>query len=533
MVRLLTVLLVVLWLSAPAGVRAQGKIFNGYLDENTPSMEYPFYLSAGDSVLLLTTATDGDLDTVLSLVDPSGKLVAENDDRRADTLDSALGYTATESGRYTAVVSRYPYSNTSGHFTLEITIGDLSILEMLEDFTRISLSGPVRIRDTEHFRIHYTLEGRDATTEAFVNALALSAEEIWRIQIDRMGWQPPPSDGSRGGDGRYDIYLADLYGSGESALGYTSPETLIGDNPETPNVFEKAATSFIVLENDFDVPSSETATYISLMRTTMSHEFNHAIQFGYDVDDLRWYYEATATWMETAALVKDEDATTYVESVFTFPEICFGTQANDGDGLIVYGEWLFIQALVDQYGDDVVIRLWENIAAYDGFDALEQTLAKYGDTIENIMASYHIQNLVRRYDLAPLFGETVWRENTIDDVGRWTYTGRGVQELAANYYDVSLAPGRYYAGLTNDNGLLDLWAVGVRGTEADAFQLGRGGTIDTSGYDHFYLVVFNPHYDDPSRGCKYYDYSIDIAHAKSEPVAVYRTWNAAHFEPLR
>lgn len=533
MLRLLALMIGLFVLLTPMSSRAQELEYSGYLDAKVPSKEYQVVLNAGQSILATTTAVDGDLDTVLSLIDPAGVTVSENDDRRADTLDSALGYTVTETGTYTVVVQRYAYSNTSGHYTLAITVGDASVLEILEDITRIELRGPVRIRDTEHFRIHYTLEGPDATSESFVNALALSVEEIWRIQIDRMGWQPPPSDGSRGGDARYDVYLADLYGSGETALGYTSPESLIGDNPDTPDVRENAATSFIVLENDFDVPATAAATVTGLMRTTMSHEFNHAIQFGYEVDDLKWFYEATATWMETAALVKDEDASTYVEYVFTYPEVCFGTESDEGQGLIVYGEWLFIQSLVDTHGVEAVIRLWENLATYNGFDALERTLAKYGDTIDNMMANYHVQNLVRRYDLAPVFGETVWRENTIDAVGRWTYTGRGIQELGANYYEVALAPGRYYAGLTNDNGMLDLWAVGVRGTEADAIHLVRGGTVDTSAYDHIYLMVFNPRYNDPSRGCKYDDYSLDLATAKSEPNVVSRIWNANNFEPLR
>lgn len=517
----------------PVAVFAQDLQFTGALDSKTPSLDFPIDLNTGDSVLITTEATSGDLDTLLRLIDPNGFIVGENDDRQSDTLDSALGHTATVDGTYTIQVARYEYSETSGNFRVDVTIGDESVLDQLELITRVQLSGSMRTRDTDHFRIHYTLEGDDATTEAFVSALAISVEEIWRIQIDQMGWEPPPSDGARGGNALYDVYMADLYGAGEDALGYASPEDLIGDNPNTPDVIERGATSYIVLENDFDVPDRDTTTAVALLRTTMSHEFNHAIQFGYSVDGLQVYFEATATWMETAALVKDEDATGYVQYTYKYPELCFGSESEDAGGLSVYGHWLFIQAMVDRYGEDVVRQLWENIAGHDGLDALKQTVEQNGDTLESMLANYNIQNLVRDYALAPVFDETVWREDSIDALGRWTYTGKGIQELATNYFEVTLPAGRYYAGMVNDNGIMDLWGIGVRDQEADAFDLTRGGTIDTTGYDHYYLMVFNPQYDDPSRGCRYFDYSIDISAGKNAPNAVTSVWDARYFEPLR
>jgi hypothetical protein len=524
------VLLVVL--SGVWTVLAQETEYTGYLDASGESKEFPLYLQAGDSVLITTEATSGDLDTVLSLIDPNGITVAENDDRSRDVYDSAVGYTAPSSGQYTVEVRRFEDSNTSGYFTLNISIGDESVLTPLEEITRIQLSGETRTRDTEHFRIHYTLEGQDSTTESYVNALAISMEEIWRIEIDQMGWPPPPRDGVRGGNDLYDVYLSDLLGQGETAFGYTSPEDLVGDNPTTPDVQEHGATTYIVLENDFDQPFTDQSEVIALMRTTMAHEFNHAIQFGYEVDDMTWYYEATASWIETSVMTKDEDASGYVETVFQYPELCFGTESDAGSGLSVYGEWLFIQALVDAYGPDAAQRLWENVANYHGFNALEQMLEKYDDNIPSMLARYHAQNLVRDYTLAPAFHATVWLENTINDVGRWKYTGQGVQELGANYFALDLPAGEYYAGLTNDDGALKLWAVGVRGQEADAFDLQRGGNITTQNYDHVYLMVFNPEYDDSVGNCDYYDYSIDVSKSKGNLTPVARVLNATHFEAL-
>jgi hypothetical protein len=533
-VRLRNVVIVIgLVLLVSGAALAQSLTYSGTLNATTPSMDYKVTLNAGDTIIATTEITSGNLDTVLALIDPSGVTLAENDDRQADTLESAIGFTATTTGAYTVRVSRYAFSENSGNFTVDIEIGDESLLGQLELITRVQLSGPMLTRDTEHFRIHYTLEGDDATTEELVNALATSVEEIYRIQIGQMGWQPPPSDGVRGGNALYDVYMADLYGDAESALGYASPEDLTGDNPSTPDVVERGASSYIVIENDFDIPRDNAATATSLLRTTMSHEFNHAIQFGYSVDGIRLYFEATATWMETAALLKDEDASGYVQYIYKYPELCFGSDSQEAEGLTVYGHWLFIQSMVDAYGMDVVQSLWKNIARHpDGLDALEQTLVDEGSTLEASMASYHIRNLVRDYGLATLFDDTVWREQTINGAGRWKYTGRGIQELAANYFEVTLPAGRYYTGLVNDGGLLDLWAVGVRGSEADVIPLARGGTIDTAGYDHYYLMVFNPQHDDPS-DCRYYDYSIDLIAGKDVANTVLEVRDAQHFRAIR
>lgn len=514
----------------------QETVYEGFLDASTEKQDFQVTLNADDSILVTTEATDGDLDTVLTLIDPDGDEVAKNDDRSDESFDSALGYTAREGGTYTVRVTRYPDTDTSGHFTVTITVGDANILSILDSITRVTLSGPELIRDTEHFRIHYTLEGNDATDPHIVNALAISVEEIWRIQIDRMGWSPPPRDGVRGGgNDLYDVYLKDIIDEGGDALGVASPEDMIGDDSATPDVIENGATSYIMLENDFDLDyeNLNPQELTSLMRTTMSHEFNHAIQFGYEVDDMDWYYEATSTWIETSVLTKDEDATGYVEYVLDYPELCFGSESDETDGLSVYGSWLFIQALVDRHGIGALQTLWENIATYEGFEALERTLVAYNDTMLSALADYHVQNLVRNYSLAPIFDRTVWLENTIDGMGRWTYTGEGIQELGANYFALNIPPGVYYAGITNDSGRMKLVAVGVRGTEADEILLERGGTIDTTGYDHVYLMVFNPIYDESIARCDYYDYSIDITTGKSTPTPVMRSWDATHFEPLR
>ncbi|MFQ3566716.1 MAG: MXAN_6640 family putative metalloprotease [Aggregatilineales bacterium] len=517
------------------GVYAESEtiVYTGFIDSNTTLKEYPLPLEAGQFVFILAEATSGDLDTYLYLFDPDGQIVSSNDDRSADSYDSALGYQAPFTGVYTVQVTRYPGYVSSGTYRLQITIGDdSSVLDPLLELTRIQLSGPMLVRDTPHFRIHYTLQGSDRVTEAYVDAVAHVLEEVWEIQINRMGWPPPPPDGFMGGDSRYDVYLMDLLGSGEGTLGYTAIESIIGSNPHTDFTETRAATSYIVIDNDFAEISRGSP--LSLMRATVAHEFHHAIQFGFDSDDPHeWFYEATAVWMETATVGKDEDATGYIEYAYMYPELCFGTDNDPGQGQLMYGEWTFIQMLVDLYGDDIVLELWRNIALYDGFEALERTLAAHNATIPQIIAEYRVKNLARDYVLAPRFNATVWLENTINGPGRWSYSGRGIQELGANYFRLNAPPGVYYAGLVNDGGMLELYAVGVVDGLVEATALGRGGAIDTTRYSTTYLMVFDPTYSEDVSNCVYRDYSIDLMATKSAPPPVSFTFPSTYYQTLR
>ncbi|MDZ4763873.1 MAG: DVUA0089 family protein [Chloroflexota bacterium] len=511
----------------------------GALNNDTPTRDYPLTLAAGDVVIITAEATRGDLDTTLTLTDANGQVVANNDDRTPDILDSAIGYESPDGGSYTLTIARYDEAAGSsyGEFRLTITTGDRNLFALLDELTGIELSGTRLTLDTEHFRIHYTLSGRDRVTDEYLQAVARAFEEFHRIEIGELGWAAPPLDGSMGGNDLYDVYIKDLIGRGEGALGYTSPRMIVGDNPNTPEVETNAAASLIAIDNDFD--DTETDNRLGLMRATIAHEYHHAIQFGYDTSDAHgWFYEATAAWMETKAAGKEQDATDYIEYAYQYPELCFGTDTDPQQGQLMYGEWTFMQMLEDDFGDSAVRDVWRNLAFQDGFAALGEMLSAHGETVVSTVARYRLKNLARDYELAPLFNATVWRENMITDLGRWSYTGSGIQELGANYFELQVPPGAYYIGLINDGGALEVWGVGVtlsegeEGAKLDAIPLGRGGAFDTTGYDYTYVMVFNPTYDENVSVCDYADYDVDVTPAKSARNLARYSFDARFFAPL-
>lgn len=533
--RIVATLVFVLCLLTGSAGSAQGssQTHTGTISNSQPSQFFPVSVSAGQGLLITAEATSGTLDTYLILTDPNGNVVAENDDRGADILDSALAAVAEVSGTYTIEVTRYPEGQSTGGFELVIETGDSSITNRISELiVRVTFTGPVQVIDTPNFRIHYTTTGADRVTGDFLSAVTKAVEEFYTIQIVELGWDPPPSDGFLGGNDKYDVYIIDLIGQDEGTLGYASPDSIIGDNPNSIEVEQSAAISHLVIDNDYIADGIDDS--IALMRATVAHEYNHAIQFGYDSSESHgWMYEATAVWMETVAAGKDQDATGYVSYAYEYPELCFGTLSDPNSGSLQYGEWTFIQMLSDLFGRDSIPQYWRQISEEDGWASLETFLGERGWQLPDALAAYRLKNLARDYRLAPEFDATVWLEDTINGIGIRA-SGDGVQELGANYIRFDLPPGRYEISIADSAGDLMVWAAGVlRGEKVEAIPLGRNGIFDSTPYDQVYLMVFNPEYDNNMDDCVYQTYSLTVESSAGTPITPQWIFPATYFEMLR
>ena len=383
---------------AQSGPRVQA--FTGTVDDVAEIVFYHLSgLHGGETLYVYAEATDSNLDTYLAVADIDFTNVLAEDDDSGGGTDSALSYTIPADGDYSLAVTRYDESS-SGTFRLWIGIDapdvlsgtaqptgdeiavfsgavpsegydlgggsleatDCSVLE-----ARPALSGPEERLETGYFVVHYTTTGRDGATGYYAQEVANVIDRIWKFQVSEFGWPAPPTDCGEGGDTRYDVYLLETLSS-DSTMGYSMPEAVLGDNPNTPAVEDWSTYSYLAIDNDFD----STPASLSLMRTTAAHEFNHSIQFGYDLNDIggEWYYEATATWMETITFPEDEDATPYVPDLFMFPDLCIGATPDDPKyDTRIYAEWLLIDSLAQDYGPQVVRRLWELIAVEEGMDS--------------------------------------------------------------------------------------------------------------------------------------------------------------------
>lgn len=518
--RLALLTLLLLLLSQMLTVAAQESTYTGTLDDSEAEFKLEVELRAGESLAAVVRSTSGTLDTLLTLLDSTGQLIISNDDRTLIDLNSAIGYSSEEGGLYTLILSRATWRPTAGEYVLTIRIGDRSVLTSLAlapDTVR--LSGPTQTRETEHFRVLYTRQGADAVEPTYLDLVEETLEWAWQQEVVELGWPAPIIPMAS----RIDVYLMDLIdedGEFGSILGVNHGDFSMGDNPATPDVVEAGSASIIRLDNDYAEFADEYDPDVWL-RATVAHEFHHSIQRGYDaLEPMRWYMEATAEWIST--LVVPEDIVSYgrIEENYRYPHICFGAFDLQNMGLM-YGDWPFMAMLDLHYGAAVPFQLWENIARYDGFEALERLADSLDTTLPDMLAEYRLRNLLRDYPFAERFGRvSVWSSDTLQRPGR--LSGYGMQELGVNYVTVELPPDLYEVTVESDDNPLELWAVGIRNQIASLYRLGETGLIDTRPHDDLFLMVFNPSYDDNLGVCEYASYTLQtrrVTETIAQPVA--------------
>lgn len=177
-------------------------------------------------------------------------------------------------------------------------------------------------------------------------------EEVWNYTT-RLGYRPPLSDGTRGGDGRFDVYLKNI---GVNQLyGYCAPE-------------QRAVRSsgYCVLDNDYS-PTEYRADPEDSLKVTAIHEFFHAVQFGYDAGEDMWFMESTATWIEDTYADAINDNRSYLRyGQLRRPAASLDTFSSTGLGH--YGNWIFWQFLSERYGNGFVRTVWERAEPRSGVD---------------------------------------------------------------------------------------------------------------------------------------------------------------------
>ncbi|MBI3158977.1 MAG: hypothetical protein HYZ26_05190 [Chloroflexi bacterium] len=404
--------------------------------------------------------------------------------------------------------------------------------ETRQDGGRVTLSGQPYALETEHFRVHFTFSGRDAVPDAdengndipdFVEQVGSTLEFVWDVEINIFGWPAPPPDGGRGGDNRLDVYLSDIinrYG----ALGYVTNEghdALVGDNPATEAVEQRAMSAFLVLDNDYQddlLRPEDRARWLELLRSTASHEFLHVIQFGIDGgENDNWFFESVATWMEDEVYNDINDLVRYVGAAFKAPDSCQlarGGVTKEEDRLNWYARWLFFRFISERHGHATVRDIWLT-AGHDqtnGYKAFAGPLATAETEILQVFREYSLALLLRDfeegedYPTVRLEGEAA-ADATFRPVD-------GVFQMGADYIEI-LADGRITVelkGAALDSALLEGLLVGVTRSQVQVFEMPDGrGSLDASTYEHVYLVVMNLGQAQHQRDCKEAGYTASVA----------------------
>jgi hypothetical protein len=250
------------------------------------------------------------------------------------------------------------------------------------------------ISSSGHFRIHYTLSSSDSVPKAdanqntipdYVEHIGEIFDYCYHLELDSLGYQPPPNDNGADGGDEYDVYLHSL----GNVYGYT--------NTDVPGTRANSYASYMELDNDY---KNYPTAGLDGARVTIAHEYFHAIQMGYKfiIDDSEesdefwendiFFYEISSTWMEDVCFNNINDYYNYLFSFFADINLSFDTR----NGSYEYGNCLWNHMLVKKYGADVIRTIWENINTYSALEANNLALEKVGSSLNHELSDYCIWN---------------------------------------------------------------------------------------------------------------------------------------------
>jgi len=393
---------------------------------------------------------------------------------------------------------------------------------------RPELTGEVIKLETENFVMHYTIDGRDGARPSYVEVVQDSVEKSLDYQVDVLGLPLPPNDCGEGGDERFDIYIMNI--DIPNVAGYARPDRIIDDNPNTELRELYSAYGHIVIENDMDGAPLEFAYRI--VNTVVAHELHHNIQFGYDfAEPLLMLSEASATWIETQIYPELDGYSFYLEEYMATTDYCMGYYDDDLN-LRVYGEWLHVDSMIQDMGIETLRLLWEGAALTEDLGGFRNTLRRMRTRAEEVLTRSAIRSLLWDFEQASFFRDRLRIEANLNGIGTVTPRTNGVQELGFDTVYIT-TPGVYELTSSHDN--IDLIVVGVDqfADTATVFELEQNGTVDTTPYQHAYILVINTDYHNTIEDCNWTDWEITVEEGDPDNLTPpeEETWDASKFTP--
>lgn len=316
---------------------------------------------------------------------------------------------------------------------------------------------------SSRFVVHYVSappsHGSRATT-TFAQTVLASLDQTADVENNALGWPAPPSDNfyvtrDNGGDGRYDIYLADVGGYTDPLFGYVAPE-------EYAPSAGSAATSYMVLDNDYAFAQYAVPDPLDALHVTVAHEYNHACQFALNFDDPEmWFYESTATHLEDLVFNDINDYYRFLPGFFNFPDTSLRSDGYSSSEPSLsnhpYGAAVWNHYLASRFGNDLILHIWEDTATGGSshptlFQTTQSRLALIGTTLPDEFARFAACNFLTGsrggalyYLEGPAWPEVkVLPEETISSfpAGRALPPLNGLQPLAAAYIVLTPGPAR-------------------------------------------------------------------------------------------
>jgi hypothetical protein len=301
-----------------------------------------------------------------------------------------------------------------------------------------------------HVCVHYVASTADAPNLADANADGIPdwvtrtlavIDHVWSAEVGTYGYRAPLADTTstnNGGDGRLDVYLANV--GAEGLYGYCTT-----DDPHTPVVpydtveTDWAVSAYCVVDDDFSPHQFPANTPLENLQVTAAHEFFHTVQFAYDFQEDTWLMEGTAVWMEDQVYTRVNDNRQYFPwSPLELP----GSPLDRGISLYHYGAWIWWRYLSERFGPGIVRQVWRRAddsatgPKQYSTQATANTLAAHGVSLRDAFGDFAVWNRIpgRRYSEGTAYPVAPVTQRATLGPGAAVVTGtRRLKHLASVY----------------------------------------------------------------------------------------------------
>lgn len=290
---------------------------------------------------------------------------------------------------------------------------------------------------TTNFCIHYVTSTTDAPpgTDAnansvpdYVETMATEFENVFTTENSGFGYNAPPADGAKGGNSKFDVYIKDIDGGTTKLYGFASPEDDSGLASACLTT-STGCTSWMGMDNDYAniCAGQASSCQTNSIKVTAAHEYFHAVQFGYFVNQPGWLAESTASWMEDEVYDTINDNYQY-KDMFVTPEQSLDLVQGDGASDNGYRDWFFQRFISEKYGRNNIKKIFESGAASCGSSANDVALR---------LCVYNLYDTILQQNTgAPTL------KGVFADFAQRNYTkvgADGIYKEGASYQDIAIA----------------------------------------------------------------------------------------------
>jgi len=323
---------------------------------------------------------------------------------------------------------------------LFLGLGATAQAKLLAAGRAASVTGTVYTYETAHFAIYYQTSGENAVygsstvdgngVPVAIDSIGAYAERSWALAVDTLKYKSPVGVAKTilyeqtVPTGKMPIEVGDV-GVAASGAPYNYPWMGLTSDPSSdPN----GLGCDMVIENDFiynsTKPIRDSSTQVSSgilydfstaadiykgWKVTVSHEFFHTVEFGYEYSYQYSFHEMCAVWFEIRAYPEIYHHWTYLPK---FVSGGFSGAFATGSSHY-YSNHAFVREFAKVFGDSSIRKIWEYRSRHVWLDTgsmteapwFSQAMDSLGYSQATLLADYSVELANLLYDHAGLLND--------------------------------------------------------------------------------------------------------------------------------